>query len=236
MTTWMKIFVFSGILLHGLIVSAAFAAPPSPSAQDLIKKCEAAFDAVQSYSCHIDVVTSNLVPDRHASADIWFVRPGKIKANISSGFAPSASMGYVSDGRQTGLLMMTQWVSESSTEMAIAGVTGVGMLSATTIPALLLHSNWGYPFLAGYKINPFVSISRVLGESCYRVEVDGKSKAVFWIDAKTYLLDKVQETSSGLSTFTITQVITEQKVDSTIDPSTFNVPNATVPKGTGMSF
>ena len=145
---------FTVILLGAGIVAVAGCGSDSserlPNAGAAIEKCRAAYAALKTYQgtteseSHIDLEAGS--NSFKTKAAIKFVAPDKLR--VEGDFMGSGTGTYVmvaSDGKA--------WVSglpaqkEATTpEMAIAGLTGVSGQSATTIPAILLHTSWGDPF------------------------------------------------------------------------------------------
>ncbi len=89
-------------------------------------------------------------------------------------------------------------------EMAVASFTGVAAGAPTTVPALLLGSYWGFPFIT--KDAATLKGSEVFGgHPCYVVVQQLKAvpqTVTLWIDTKTFLLRGMREEQSE-STFPI---------------------------------
>ncbi len=160
----------------------------------VLARCQRAYDGLRSYQGLSQVTTNSTFGggaphSYHSSARIAFVRPGKIRAAGTNMFGQPYA--YVSDGRTTAQRQFGGWSRSQSAEMAIAAMTGTAQSAATTIPALLLHTRWGDPFSRGQAVAPGVGQETVGGHPCYRVRVTGPLPATFWVDRKTFLLDKM---------------------------------------------
>jgi hypothetical protein len=73
-------------------------------------------------------------------------------------------------------------------------MTGVAVSAPTTIPALLLHLNWGYPF-GGRGESLVVGHEKIDGSDCYKVVADNpaRSKVTYWVDTRTFLLRQIKQ-------------------------------------------
>jgi hypothetical protein len=121
---------------------------------------------------------------------------------------------YDSDGSSSALLIRGTWDAKPDVEQAIAGATGISLAAATTVPALLLHTLWGYPFGPQTHADTAPVTDVVAGHACYRVHIAGTLDQTVLVDQNTYLLDQV-------SSFAGNEVITNQKVNPPIGQSTF---------------
>ncbi len=193
------------------------AVAPMPNASSLVTRCAAAYDALKSYHCHASVTTKSMIVfTMHASADITFARPGKIRADCSD--SNGNSFVYFTDGKTVKENFLGGWKTDKDIEMAIGGATGVTQSAGTTVPALLLHTAWGYPFGRGTNIDPKVTAESVDGHPCYCVHLTGATNPICWIDKKTLLLDRIDTSFSGISD---SQIITNQQVNPEISAAAF---------------
>jgi outer membrane lipoprotein-sorting protein len=162
----------------------------APSASDILAQASQAYDALPNYQCHVDCqATSASGAFYHTTADIAFLRPGMIRAQGVDMFGHPYA--YVSDGTNTWQYQAGAWTLAKSAELAVATVTGTTENAATTIPAALLHLDWGYPFSPELQVKPTVTSENVHGHACYRVIITAPFKEAYWIDKKTYLLDQL---------------------------------------------
>jgi len=75
-------------------------------------------------------------------------------------------------------------------ELAVASFTGVARCAPTTIPALLLDSNWGFPFFSREEAT-LEGTETFGGHRCFVVKQEREERpetARFWIDAQSFLL------------------------------------------------
>lgn len=84
---------------------------------------------------------------------------------------------------------------------AVAGFTGVAALAPSTIPALLIESDWKYPFAlkAEATLKPQETFGGCL---CFVVAQKierGSGTRTLWVDAKTFLLRGMREESGAYS-------------------------------------
>ncbi len=178
----------------------------------IIAHSRQAYGALQSYQGTTSVSGQSVTAEgktatHHTSAKILFARPGKIRAEgKDSGGNPFA---YVSDGVTMAEQIASKgvWKKVENAEMAIAGATGIAQNAATTVPALLLGTNWGDPFVPEYGLE--VREDDVDGHPCYVVTnslgtATDSLMGYFWIDEKTFLLRRyVQDSDSQAQTLEI---------------------------------
>ena len=215
----------------------------------IIAHSRKAYGALQSYQGTTSVSGQSVTAEGktatyHTSAKILFARPGKIRAEgKDSGGNPFA---YVSDGVTTAEQIASKgvWKKVENAEMAIAGATGIAQNAATTVPALLLGTNWGDPFVPEYGLE--VREDDVDGHPCYVVTnslgtATDSLMGYFWIDEKTFLLRRyVQDSDSQAQTLEIAgqsrvvpamklhndERFTKERLNEDIPDSTFTVPAA----------
>jgi hypothetical protein len=96
------------------------------------------------------------------------------------------------------------------------------------IPALLLHTQWGYPFPSGQTLNPTMPEEDVDGHACYHVSEAGGNLANFWIDRKTFLLRRVVEEAAGGDLHKDAR-FTNEILNAPISDSVFAAPSAGQP-------
>ncbi len=209
-----------------------------------------AYAGLESYQGTSTVVTQARIGtdptphEYHSSANIQFVRPGKI--HVEGKDASGQSFAYISDGTLTAeqnIAGKGAWKKASSTELAIAAVTGIAQNAATTIPALLLGTNWGNPFTPGF--DPIVREDSIEWHPCYIVTSSLKTSTAaltgaFWIDEKTFLLRRyVSDSSIAATSFVIAgnkqdipatqshedQTFTNVRLNEAIPDSVFTLPS-----------
>lgn len=175
------------------------------TAAQIAARCQDAYGALQTYQGITDVSSQSMtiadgkVSKYHTSATIQFVRPGKIRADGTD--MSGRPFAYMSDGAATvEQNNLGFWKKVASAEAAIASATGIAQSAGTTVPALLLHTNWGNPFTSGY--DPEVREDEIDGHPCYvvtssRVSATHPQKAAFWVDEKTFLLRRYMSDASG---------------------------------------
>ncbi len=207
------------------------AAPTPP--QEVVARCKKAYDALQSYQGFTEVHTTGTANGKTSQydtlANIWFVRPGKIQAHgVDMTGKPFT---YVSNGTATYEKNIGDtWNKVESPELAIASVTGVAMNAATTIPAALLHTNWGNPFPADAELNSTMPQEEVDGHACFHLTAArATGTADYWIDQKTFLFRRIATDSSGKGAINPIRLqqdqrFTHEKLDSPIDDRVFALP------------
>lgn len=201
--------------------------------QEVVARCNKAYDALQSYQGFTEVHTTETANGKTTQydtlANIWFVRPGKIQAHgIGMSGKPFT---YVSNGMATySKYIGDTWAKVESPEMAIASVTGVAMNAATTIPAALLHTNWGNPFPLNRDLSPIMSQEEVDGHACFHLTAARASGTWnYWIDQKTFLLRRIVTDDRGKGTVNDAHMqddrrFTHEKLDAPIDDRIFALP------------
>ena len=166
------------------------------SGEQVIQRSMAAYDALSFYSGTSAVISvsdrGNSVHAYTASAKIQFAR--RMGLRIEGHTTGGGRFTLVSDlERMWTLYEKHDGAAWKESELGLGGVTGVAAGAATTIPALLIRSNWGYPFntqdpaqLEGREV--------LSGMACFKVvcRSDISTKA-FWIDGASFLLRQMRE-------------------------------------------
>lgn len=207
------------------------AAPVTPA--QVVQRSEQAYAALKSYQGKTTVITTGTVngaaEEYHTSAEIKFVRPDKLWAEGTD--MSGNPFAYVSTGAATYLKTNgAGWHKVENSEMAIASVTGTAMSAGTTIPAALLHTNWGYPYPATPSFGPAMAPEDVDGHACYHLTAtDPTGVRDFWIDRTTFLLRRlVEDSSNTVSGKSISlhqdQRFTNEKLDVALPDSVFASP------------
>ena len=207
----------------GLLSTMAQAAPLTPP--QIVQRCQAAYDALQTYQGTTTVTTlgNGGRQTYHTSAQIVFARPGKIRAWGDAMFG--GQFAYVSDGTTTMQKMGGTWQSAKDAETAIAGATGVAQNAATTLPALLLHTRWGDPFPRGLAFQA-VRQEAIGGHPCYRVSgTSAMGSDTYWIDTKTFLLRRlVSDFAGGGFQLHHDETFSGERLNAPIPATTFALP------------
>ena len=172
--------------------------------------CREAYAALTSYQGTSTVTTQSefssfpMVLESHTSASVQFASPGKI--HVEGKTSNGSSFAYISDGNATAVtyLGLNNWKKVDTTESAVAGVTGIALHAATTIPALLLKIKWGNPLAPGKSLDPVVREDSVGGHPCYVVTTHLKTPArtetaYLWVDEKNFLLRRLVTESNSLA-------------------------------------
>ena len=221
----------------------------SLTATEVAARCRAAYAALSSYQVTSTVAGQGVstadgtVQKYHASANIQFVRSGKIHTTgVAMGGNPFA---YVSNGTRTEFQMgKGPWTTEASPEMAIASATGISADAGATVPALLFGTNWGTPLALGRAAKPELREDRIEGVPYYvlTAHLDAanlRATESLWIDEKTFLLRRsLSDNEMTAKTFVISgqshaipamkmhneQNFTNEKQDILIPDSTFALP------------
>ena len=159
-----------------------------------------------------------------ATARIEFQRPGAMRVDGTDTF--NHTYGFAVAPGQAMLFTNGSWTKEASPDLALAAVTATAQGTATTVPALLLHTIWGYPFgPLGYT--PNVGAEAIAGRKCYRI---AKALAgmveIFWIDKKTGLVvkEQAQATLGGIHVVT-NRTYKYEAINRPIEPSVFVMPH-----------
>ena len=219
------------------------------TATEVAARCRAAYAALSSYQVTSTVAgqgvstADGVVQKYHASANILFVRSGKIRTlGIAMGGNPFA---YVSDGTRTEFQLGTgPWKTETSPEMAIASATGISADAGATVPALLFGTHWGTPLALGQAAKPELREDKIEGVPYYVLTAhldapEMRATESLWIDEKTFLLRRsLSDNEMTAKTFVISgqshavpamkmhneQNFTNEKRDASIPDSTFALP------------
>lgn len=206
---------FVAVLLAVALCGRAGRAAEEPTGPEILQKCAAAYAALHSYvgmtatSSTITMLPAAGGPaagagtrantlTQTASARIQFSRPGKFRVEgLDTG---GLAFAIVSDGKKNWLSCAFKdhgaFVEQDSPETAISSMTGVAAGAPTTIPALLMKLNWGFPFnntetatLAGHET--------VVGVDCYKIVQSSDTETqTFWVDSHTFLLRQTQSEQS----------------------------------------
>ena len=175
------------------------------TAVQIAAHCQDAYRTLQTYTGNADVssqamtIADGKISKYHTSATIRFARP--VKIHVDGTTMSGYPFAYVSDGAVTEERNnLGSWKKVTNAEAAIAAATGIAQSAGTTIPALLLGTNWGNPFTPEYDMQ--VREDNVAGHSCYVVTSSLASatqpqRATFWIDEKTFLLRRYVRDASG---------------------------------------
>ena len=208
----------------GVLTAAPLHAEALTPAQ-VIQHCEAAYDGLHTYQVTVNVDTTSgarAPRDYHTTANILFQRPGKIQASGTS--MMGGHYGYLSDGTTTIQNIAGNRSKVESQEMAIAGATGIAMHAATTVPCLLLHTKFGYPFSLHETYSPAVATDTVGGHPCYRVSgSNGFEDMICWVDKKTFLLRRYATTSAMLHLHK-DEIFSGERINAVLPAGTFQMP------------
>lgn len=223
---------------------------PLLTGDELAKRCQGAYAALDSYSGTTTVVTSGTVGGTpckfETSARIQFVRPRKVRIEGNT-MVPNVNFSIVSDGERTWATSIAdpeKWERAESIEMAIGAFTGVSGMAVTTIASILIDSDFGNSIwlLSGAK----VALETIEGRLVYRANVSTASQDVtYWIDAESFLLvrrrtlgsysniDALQlapgiELPKSLAgaTFEFAEVFEKIRTNESIPNSAFSLPNS----------
>jgi hypothetical protein len=191
------VYIVSLCALWSLFTQTPLLAQGTLSGSQICERCQKAYNALKSYQGTTKVTTNSSLGGGtqvfHSSADIKFSRPSLLK--VDGTLISSGPYSLVSDGKTTWtswMLTKGKWQKQASLDMAIAGLTGISGQSCTTIPAMLVHTQFGSPFGAGAQIDSKVGQETVNGKATFRVNVtDASGDRTIWIDRKTFLLVKM---------------------------------------------
>jgi len=185
-------------------------AAKSLTSVQIASHCREAYAALTSYQGTSTVTTKfesssfPMVLESHTSASVQFASPGKI--HVEGKTSNGSSFAYISDGNATAVtyLGLNNWKKVDTTESAVAGVTGIALHAATTIPALLLKIKWGNPLALGKLLDSEVREDSVGGHPCYVVTTHLKTPArtetaYLWVDEKNFLLRRLVTESNSLA-------------------------------------
>lgn len=223
------------------------------TAAQIAQHCRTAYTALSSYQIDARVnaqavTTADPKPQKYmTSAKIKFVRPGKISAEGTD--MSGTPFAYVSDGTRTEATFggNRNWKTEQNPETAIASATGIAQSAATTVPAILLGTNWGMPLpltVSNKLTDPLVHENSIDGHLCYvltahLVSTNGSLTQSLWIDQKTFLLRScVSDSDSKEQTFVVAgqshvvpatkshnvEMFTNERLNPPIPDSTFTLP------------
>src|SRR4051812_14473500 len=162
------------IVWLGLLLAARGAAGAEMSGSPLLQKSAAAYAALRSYAgttrVRSEVQVGPTKVAQTATAAIRFQRPGRIR--IEGKDATGRPYHIISDGRVTSSAPTSRtnpaWQKMPTVEMAIVGLTGIGVGAPATVPAALMNLRWGNPFThrMGSRRLPD---ERIDGQACYTV-------------------------------------------------------------------
>ena len=183
-------------------ILARIPANPMTSAQ-IASDCREAYAALASYQGTSIVTTQSvsnsfpMVLESHTSGSIKFVSPGKIHVEGTAAQGGGA-FAYISNGSETveTYLGPNNWKKVDTTESAVAGVTGIALHAATTIPAILLNIKWGDPLAPGKSLDPEVREDSEGGQPCYvltthLISPTRTETAYLWVDEKSLLMRRL---------------------------------------------
>lgn len=191
-------------VLSGEVVSAQ---TPEMSAADVIKKSEAAYAAVKTYSGTTTVRSKSdhgtMKLEQISTAKVIFMRPGKVRIEgRTSSRDPSGKDGHpfaiVSDGTTT----WKSWAIQNNgtfgvvQNVSMAGMGGVAHGAAETIPAALMKSDGAWVGGSDPFIVPRLSDTKLTGREkidgadCYKLIAKNEKlgTVTMWIDSKSFLL------------------------------------------------
>lgn len=227
--------------------------------EQIIQRSEKAYAALQSYQ---GTSTTDLLDtsqgrktEAHATADIVFARPGKIR--VVGSIVTGIPYTYVSNGDSTIDVINGHTKKEENVGMGIVDATDISLDAARTIPTVLLHLDRGN-LLTSLAAVPSQSLSAVTEERigdalCYRFiyTYDGTHRALLfnrkahtitpygpsypktttqtlWFDAKLFLLRQIDEdTTTHKGTTHNEENITITQINAAIPDSAFALPPAT---------
>jgi hypothetical protein len=201
--TWLARAVrLAGASLALLILFGGCAA--GPSGEDILRKSQAAYAALQSYEGTTTVIGRAIVSgatlEQKASARISFLRPERIR--VDGRDVRGQPFSIVSDGKDVWLAVAFQqdgrYRKAESLESAIAAVTGIAAQAPTIIPAALIPLAWGFPWTLTEEAK-LLGREQVAGVSCYKIAVKAAPASplagtrTFWVDNTSFLLRQLRE-------------------------------------------
>lgn len=208
------------------------------TASQIAARCREAYGALQSYQGTTLGTTEAVTGSPrtyHTSADIQFVRPGKIRVEGTD--MSGRPFAYIADGASAydkNLVTGDVWQKNQSVEMAIARVTGTAQSSAATIPALLLNLKLQDSLAPANILASEVREDAVDGKPCYLVTASlvtatTATSRSFWVDEKTFLLRRwhtdISATALGTAVEShIDQRFTNERLNEAISKSAFTLP------------
>jgi outer membrane lipoprotein-sorting protein len=162
-----------------------------PPADQIIKRCQAAYDSVQTLE---EDVASSAGTTGNGSAHISFQRPGKLRITGKTLFGQAYDV--LAIGSQSFIKNPSVWQNAQSPEMAIATVTGVSGAACAGVPAQLLHTSW-YEIVPDSRAHYKVFADSIRGIRCYRLDVAGQNPRSLWFDKRTGFYVKTSSTIFG---------------------------------------
>ena len=188
--------------------------PDDLSGAELLERAEAAYDALRSYSGTSAVISvsnrSGSARASTASAKIQFARDMGLRTEgLAAG--GGGKIALVSDLKQ----MWTSYARrdgggwQESPQLSLGGVTGISASAATTVPALLIRSRWGYPF-NGEDLVQLEGREVLSGVECFKVvRPRDTGTDTFWVDANSFLLRQMREEADEAQTSTMRSRVRE---------------------------
>ncbi len=172
--------------LVSVFLTALLRAGASPSAQEILARCQHAYDAVRTFEVDVRGQSGNST----ATAHISFSRPGKLRAGGTSLFG--AKYEVLVNGSKCAVFNGGLWQPENNAESAVSTVTGIGGTTPTAVSSLLLHLEWGKlipPNMAAYG----VSEDSVANRKCYKLRTTKPFDTSYWFDKQTYFLVRTRQ-------------------------------------------
>ena len=204
---------FASVVLCVAVVLALAApsllgAEPEPSAEEIVKRMQARYAAMESYSDEGHVVSffeSDNPFTSEKSFSTAFVRPGHLRFQFTRHTGPLGQSDdnlYVvwAAGKEARSWWTTtgELVTHESIERALAGPTGISSQAVVMITGLLLPEHqWSSP-LEGIQ-SPFLAGTERVGDhECFRIEATVRNHAgpwTIWIDREVFLVRRVERES-----------------------------------------
>lgn len=196
-----------------LVSSIAFAQPETASpGQKVLRACANTYKSLREFKGSAAVVSQARVQveksdavtmNQSADASFDFVRGNHFTINGHDASHQEFSI------ENTPQKTTTTWQlrgekkvdAEDNLDMAVGGFTGVAVGAPTTVPALLMSSMWGFPFVTSDAAT-LKGTETFGGHKCFVVTQTSKSvpqMATYWIDAKSFLLRGMREEQSEWS-------------------------------------
>jgi len=186
------------------------------------------FDAVKSLrvrcTAYVDQTIGTQEKRYVASAQIEFRRPDLIRADGTDQFGQTFA--FIATSNRIAVLKHGVWHKSSTVEDVISYFAGTAQWTATTVPALLFHTSWGYPYIPG-RYTKRAGTEVIGGSTAYRISRTMKGGVeIFWIDQWNGLLvqEQVQLALSAISRMTVTRVYNYQSINGKIPASVFAMP------------
>lgn len=161
----------------------------TPSGPDILKRAQAAYDAVKTLTEDVTGHSGQFTGTAH----IQFKRPGLLRVTGNSMFGSPYQL--LCDGKSTEVFNSGTWSTVQSPELGIATITGVSANAGTAVPAALFHTSWGSLAVPGQAGR--ASRDTIGGRSTYRVDFTQPFKHKLWFDTKTYFLVKSEMSVMG---------------------------------------